>query len=61
MEETEGESFMQYILLSENIYYNSIYRQGYIYKYLGYRSDLVLFVKDDIKQDCQGNDSNTSN
>ncbi len=36
MEETEGESFMQYMLLTENNYDNSIHRQGSIYNYLGY-------------------------
>ena len=36
MEETEGESFMQYMLLPENNYGNSIYRQGSIYNFGGY-------------------------
>ena len=36
VEETEGESFMQYMLPPENNYDNSIYRQGPIYKLLGY-------------------------
>ena len=36
VEETEGESFMQYMLLPENNYDNSIYRQGFIYNFGGY-------------------------
>ena len=35
VEETEGESFMQCMLLPENNYNNSIYRQGPIYNIWG--------------------------
>jgi len=36
VEETEGESFIQHMLLPENNYDNSIYRQGFIYNFGGY-------------------------
>ena len=41
MEATEGESFMQYMLLPENNYNNSIYRQDSIYNFLGYDVGVV--------------------
>ncbi len=36
MEKTEGESFMRYMLVPENNYDNSIYRQDSIYNFWGY-------------------------